>query len=295
MIFELQNVYYKTVKNECLIIKNDCLVTLKEIPDKSTRLVVTSPPYNIGKEYEKKMEIEEYVAWQSKIIKECIRIVKDDGSICWQIGNYVNSGFIIPLDIIFYNIFSNMGMHLCNRIIWSFNHGLHCKNRFSGRYETILWFVKDKRYVFNLDPVRIPQKYPNKRYFKGEKKGQLSCNPLGKNPGDVWDNIPNVKHNHVEKTIHPCQFPVELVERLVLSMSNKNDIIVDPFCGAGSSLIASLRNNRISIGIEIEEKYCKVSKERISKFLSGDLKTRKMNTKIHTSNDKNGNLPQIFT
>ena len=107
-----------------------------------------------------------------------------------------------------------------NRIVWHFEHGLHCSRRLSGRYETIMWFTKGDDYVFELDPIRVPQKYPGKKYFKGPKAGQYSCNPLGKNPGDVW-TIPNVKSNHVEKTGHPCQFPVELIERLVLALTRK--------------------------------------------------------------------------
>ena len=113
-------------------------------------------------------------------------------------GNYVNKGEIVPLDIALYPVFQELGLKMRNRIIWRFDHGLHCSKRFSGRYESINWFTKSDRYTFHLDPVRVPQKYPGKKYFKGPKVGQLSCNPLGKNPGDVWD-IPNVKYNHVEK------------------------------------------------------------------------------------------------
>lgn len=151
-----------------------------------------------------------------------MRILKPQGSICWQVGNYVDNGEIIPLDVILYPIFSRLGLQLRNRIVWHFGHGLHASKRFSGRYEVILWFTKGHDYVFNLDAVRVPQKYPQKKHFKGPKKGELSGNPLGKNPGDIWE-IPNVKANHVEKTIHPCQFPVELIERLVLALTNEDD------------------------------------------------------------------------
>ncbi len=160
---------------------------------------------------------------------------------------------IIPLDIFLYDTFKNNGMQLRNRIIWHFGHGLHCKKRLSGRYETILWFTKTDDYTFNLDPIRVPQKYPNKKHFKGDKRGQLSCNPLGKNPSDIWD-IPNVKNNHPEKTEHPCQFPIELIDRLVLSLTNENDIIFDPYLGTGTSVISALRNNRSGIGCEILKK-----------------------------------------
>lgn len=254
-----------------------CLDLLKDMPDKSMQLIVTSPPYNIGKEYEKKLKIENYVEQQAETIKECVRVLADNGSICWQVGNYVNNGAIIPLDTILYPIFHDLNLVMRNRMVWHFEHGLHCSRRFSGRYETIIWFTRKTRdYVFNLDPVRVPQKYPAKKYFKGPKAGQYSCNPLGKNPGDVWD-IPNVKSNHIEKTEHPCQFPVGLIERLVLSMTNEGDWVFDPFLGTGTSIIAAIRHNRRGVGSETEEKYVDISRDRIQKAIDGTLRTRPMN------------------
>lgn len=189
--------------------EGNCLELLAKIPDELVKLVVTSPPYNLGKSYENRLDLDEYLAQQRAVIEECVRVISDQGSICWQVGNYVDNSEIIPLDIILYPIFASLGLHLRNRIVWHFGHGLHASKRFSGRYEVILWFTKGNDYTFNLDAVRVPQKYPNKKHFKGPKKGQLSGNPLGKNPSDVWE-IPNVKANPGEKTIPPCQFPVEL-------------------------------------------------------------------------------------
>jgi adenine-specific DNA-methyltransferase len=144
------------------------------------------------------------------------------------------------VDIVLYPVFASLGLHLRNRIVWHFGHGLHASKRFSGRYEVILWFTKGNEYTFNLDAVRVPQKYPDKKYFKGPKKGELSGNPLGKNPSDIWE-IPNVKANHVEKTIHPCQFPVELIERLVLAMTDEGDWALDPFIGVGTTALDNTR------------------------------------------------------
>ena len=255
----------------------NCLNLLKKIPDKSIQLIVTSPPYNIGKEYEKKLELNNYIKQQKEVITECVRVLKEKGSICWQIGNYVNNGKIVPLDIALYNIFEELNLVLRNRIIWHFEHGLHCTKRFSGRYETILWFTRDiKDYIFNLDTIRVPQKYPGKKYFKGPKAGQYSCNPLGKNPSDVWD-IPNVKSNHVEKTEHPCQFPIELIERLVLSMTNENDWVFDPFLGTGTSIIAAIQNKRKGAGAEIIQEYIDISRDRINMAINGTLRKRPMN------------------
>ncbi len=278
-------------KNEYAVLYHgSCMNLLKQIPDKSIQLIITSPPYNIGKEYEKKLKLEDYVKQQSEVIKECVRTLSEKGSICWQVGNYVDNGSIIPLDTVLYPAFKDTGLVMRNRIIWHFEHGLHCSKRYSGRYETIIWFTrKTKNYTFNLDPVRVPQKYPAKKYFKGPKAGQYSCNPLGKNPGDIW-NIPNVKSNHVEKTEHPCQYPVELIERLVLSMSDKNDWVLDPFSGTGTSVIAAIRHNRRGAGAEIVKKYADIARDRIHKAIDGTLRTRPMNKPIYDPNKEKNKL-----
>lgn len=263
-----------------VLYEGSCLKLLKSIPDTSISLIITSPPYNIGKEYEKRVNIESYIKEQKEIIFECHRVLKDTGNICWQVGNFVEKGEIIPIDILLYPIFRELEFKMRNRIIWHFEHGLHCKNRFSGRYETINWYSKTKNYTFNLDPLRVPQKYPGKRYFKGPKAGQLSCNPLGKNPGDLWI-FPNVKNNHVEKTAHPCQFPVELVDRLVLGLSDINDWVFDPFSGVGSTVVGAIKNQRKGIGAEIVPEYNKIANERVNQLLKGNLNTRPMNRPVY--------------
>lgn len=263
-----------------VVYSGDCLDMLKTIPDESLQLVVTSPPYNIGKEYEKKLHLDFYLQQQAQIIIECVRTLSPRGSICWQVGNYVDKGAIIPLDTVLYPIFSGLGLKMRNRIIWHFEHGLHCNRRFSGRYETIIWFTKSDEYFFNLDAVRVPQKYPGKKYFKGPKTGQYSCNPLGKNPGDLWV-IPNVKSNHVEKTGHPCQFPVELIERLVLSLTNEGDWVLDPFLGTGTSVIAAIRHGRRGVGAETVSKYVQLARRRILQEMDGTLQTRPMDRPVY--------------
>ena len=286
----MARIYSKfTEKAEVIINNGSCYDFVKTIPDKSVALVITSPPYNIGKKYEKKSTINEYYSKQEQIIDECIRILADNGSICWQIGNYVENSEIVPLDILLYPIFQRHNLKLRNRIIWQFGHGLHASKRFSGRYETILWFTKTDNYIFNLDAVRIPQKYPQKRYFKGPRVGELSCNPLGKNPSDIWD-IPNVKNNHVEKTIHPCQFPIELVERFVLALTNENDFVFDPFLGVGSTTAAALKNNRKGMGCEIIEEYFDIAIERTKLAMENKLKTRPMNKPIYDPKNPKINL-----
>ena len=280
-MFESIEIANKFSSSERIVVySGDCLDLLKDIPDRSIQLIVTSPPYNIGKKYEKKLKLSRYLEHQVAVIKECVRVLSERGSICWQVGNYVEDGAIIPLDTVLYPIFSDLGLKMRNRIIWHFEHGLHCSTRFSGRYETIIWFTKSRDYVFNLDPVRIPQKYPGKKHFKGPKAGQYSCNPQGKNPGDLWC-IPNVKSNHVEKTVHPCQFPVELIERLVLSMSNEDDWVLDPFLGTGTAIIAAVHHKRRGAGSEIVQEYVDIAYNRIYQQLSGMLRTRPMTRRIY--------------
>lgn len=257
----------------------DCLALLRDIPDESVQLVITSPPYNIGKPYETKMSLKDYVAQQQTVIESCVRVLAPTGSICWQVGNFVDKGQITPLDIVLYPIFERLGLQLRNRIVWHFEHGLHCSKRFSGRYETVLWFSKTQDFKFNLDPVRVPQKYPGKRHFKGPKAGELSGNPLGKNPGDVWI-IPNVKSNHVEKTAHPCQFPVELVERFVLALTDDDDWVFDPFLGSGTSVIAALKHDRRGMGAELAPDYVRIARDRVREQLAGRLATRPMHKPV---------------
>jgi adenine-specific DNA-methyltransferase len=241
--------------------------------------VVTSPPYNLGKAYERRRPLDAYLAEQEAVIAECVRIAARDGSVCWQVGNHVDAGEVYPLDVLLYPLFKRHGLRLRNRIVWHFEHGLHCARRFSGRHETILWFTRDA-YRFDLDPVRVPQKYPGKRHFKGPRAGRPSCHPLGKNPGDVW-TIPNVKHNHVEKTEHPCQFPVELVERLVLALTAPGDLVLDPYAGVGSAAIAAVLHGRRAAAAEIEPRYVALARRRLALVARGQLRTRPRDRPVH--------------
>ncbi len=259
----------------------DNLKFMATLPDALAQLIITSPPYNIGKEYERRNSLGGYIQSQEQVIAECVRLLRPNGSICWQVGNHISlEREVVPLDVVLYPIFKKHGLMLRNRIVWHFAHGLHCTKRFSGRYEVILWFTKSDDYVFDLDPIRVPSKYPGKKYFKGPRAGQFSCNPLGKNPGDVW-LIPNVKANHVEKTAHPCQFPVELVERLVLSMTRAGQTVFDPYMGAGTSVIAAIKNGRDGVGCDIDPRYVQIAQNRVESLRAGLLKTRPMDRPIY--------------
>jgi adenine-specific DNA-methyltransferase len=291
-------------KSTIVLYRGDANTFLASLPKNKISLVITSPPYNIGKEYEKKVSLDEYLAFHTKIIAKIDDVIRDDGSVCWQVGNYIENGELIPLDIKFYNIFKTFGFKLRNRIVWHYRHGLHASKKFSGRYETLLWFTKSDKYIFNLDSVRVPSKYPGKRYYKGEKKGIPSGNPNGKNPSDVWEtiitdweaafwDIPNVKANHPEKTIQPCQFPIELVERCILALTKPKQWVLDPFSGVGSTLIAAAKNNRISLGSEKEQKYYNIAKKRLGDLKKGILKIRPIGKPIHepNGNEKVAQIP----
>ncbi|KKT35202.1 MAG: BstYI methyltransferase [Parcubacteria group bacterium GW2011_GWA2_44_12] len=289
---------YKPTKDAGVVLfQGDRLDLMRQLPNKSIKLVVTSPPYNIGKEYEKRRDLNSYLVDQEETIKEAIRILSDDGSICWQVGNHIGKdGEVFPLDALIYAIGKKYGLKLRNRIIWHFGHGLHCSKRFSGRHETIVWFTKSDNYTFNLDPIRVPQKYPGKKNFKkNEKYGTLSGNPLGKNPSDIWE-IPNVKNNHPEKTDHPCQFPIELIERLVLSMTNPGDTVLDPYLGVGSAICAAVIHNRKGYGSDIMKEYLDIAEKRVEAAANGTLNRRMMGTPVYqpTESVKLAELPEEF-
>ena len=289
-----------------VILEGDSAETLKTVPDGSMKLIITSPPYNIGKVYEEATHLDVYLENLTPIVDQLIRVLADDGSLCWQVGNYVEGSEIFPLDIFYYPYFKKRGLKLRNRVVWHFEHGLHCSKRFSGRYEVLLWFTKTDSYTFNLDNVRVPSKYPGKtNYRPGPNYGKPSGNPLGKNPSDIWKvvekdwetsmwYVPNVKANHPEKTIHPCQFPIEVVERCVLALTNENDWVLDPFSGVGSAILAALRHNRKGIGCEWERQYVDIAKERIADFRNGTLPYRPLGRPVHqpTGREKVSQVPK---
>ena len=288
-----------------VVAEGDTSELLQGIPDGTFKLIITSPPYNLGKEYEFETELEDYLGKLNPIVDELVRVLHSEGSLCWQVGNYVKEGEVFPLDILFYPFFKRHGLKLRNRIIWHFEHGLHASKRFSGRYETLLWFTKGESYTFNLDDVRIPSKYPGKTNYKpGENYGKPSGNPLGKNPSDFWNvlekdwagcvwEFPNVKANHPEKTIHPCQFPIELVERCVLALTNEDDWVLDPFAGVGSAVIAGLKHKRRAMSCEKEHRYCEEVKKRIGQLYDGTLRYRSLGRPVFqpTGREKVSQIP----
>lgn len=260
----------------------DAFRLLEELPANSIDLIVSSPPYFMGKEYDTSTSVDDFIDAHKRLFPLLLACLKPGGSLCWQVGNHVADGVLVPLDALVFSSFQSKELLLRNRIVWTFGHGVHAKKRFSGRHETILWYTKGKDHYFDLDAVRVPQKYPGKRHYKGAKKGEFSGNPLGKNPGDVWD-IPNVKANHIEKTEHPCQFPVGLVQRLVRSLCPEGGVVVDPFAGSASTGVAALAEGRCFIGSEINDKYLTIGRDRLEAATLGKAKFRPFDTPVYQS------------
>lgn len=256
--------------------QGDCMKFMRSLPDAILDLTITSPPYCIGKSYESTTDVDDFIATHKNVLPEILRLTKPGGSICWQVGYHVKARTIVPLDYLIYDLLRDTPeVKLRNRLIWTFGHGLHEGERFTGRHETVLWFTKGDSYHFDLDAVRVPQKYPGKKYYKGPQKGEYSGNPLGKNPADVWD-IPNVNSNHREKTTHPCQFPIGLAQRLIRALSPTGGLVMDPFSGVGTTGAASALEKRRFLGSEIDPSFCGIARERITQALSGTLPFREV-------------------
>ncbi|WP_462263318.1 DNA-methyltransferase [Desulfovibrio piger] len=244
------------------IYNGDALLLLKKLPADSIDLFFTSPPYNIGKEYEKIIPINEYIKWSQQWINLVYTATKHNGAFLYNIG-YINMENIAHAIPIIYLLWDKIPFYLQQEIIWNYGAGVAMKKYLSPRNEKILWYVKDKdNYCFNLDDIRDPNVlYPNQK-----KKGKLRCNTLGKNPSDVWQiaKVTSGKNrSSAERTKHPAQFPLDLCERVIKGFSQENEVVIDPFLGSGSTIEACLRHNRYSIGFEINKSYCSIAYTRI--------------------------------
>ncbi len=248
------------------IFQGDCLELMRRIKEPALGMTVTSPPYNIGKEYEKIRCIDDYIEWCAAWMNEIHRITRSNGAFWLNLGyfEFPKKGRAIPIP---YLLWDKSPFYLIQEVIWNYGAGVASKRMFSPRNEKFLWFVKDPRdYVFNLDDVRDPDvKYPYQK-----KNGKLKCNPLGKNPTDVW-SLPKVtsgtNRSSQERTVHPAQFPAAVIQRIVRACSRQNDIIFDPFMGSGTVAEVAIQTGRRAIGIEIREDYIQVAASRIDKYL----------------------------
>lgn len=253
---------------------------IRRLPNKCINLTIASPPYCMGKAYERSTSLKDFIEAQKQVLPEIARITKDGGSICWEVGYHLKDGRAHPLDFEVFSVLNGIkGIILRNRIIWTFGHGVHGRNCFSRRHETVMWFTKGDDYIFDLDAVREPQKYPGKRHCDGPRKGEYSGNPNGKNPTDVW-SIPNVKAKHVEKLDHPCQFPVGLADRLVRAICPKNGLVFDPYMGTASTGVAAIINGRRFVGAETKRNYVRVAIQRLALAYNGNVPYRPVDKPI---------------
>lgn len=246
------------------VVHGDALELLKELEDGSVDLTVTSPPYNIGKEYERVLPLNEYLDWCALWMQEIHRVTKANGAFWLNLG-YVEVPARAKALPLVYLLWDRIPFYVVQEVVWNYGAGVACRQRFSPRNEKFLWCVKDpKDYVFNLDDVRDPDvKYPNQK-----KNGKLRCNPLGKNPSDVW-LFPKVTsgadRSSPERTAHPAQYPIAVVERIIRASSNEGDLVLDPFMGSGSTAEAAMRSGRRSLGFEILPEYLGIVEERLGR------------------------------
>jgi adenine-specific DNA-methyltransferase len=228
-------------------------------------LTITSPPYNIGKEYEAPMSLEEYIKWCSRWMNQVFNLTKAQGAFWLNVGylEVEGKGLCVPIP---YLLWDKSPFYLLQEIVWKYGAGVAVKRRLSPRNEKWLFYVKDRTdYTFHLDEIRDPNvKYPHQK-----KNGKYRCNPLGKNPSDVWE-FPKVttgkKRSSKERTGHPAQFPLRVVERIIKASSNELDLVLDPYAGSCSAGIAAAGLGRIFLGIEIKPEYCELAIRRYEKF-----------------------------
>jgi adenine-specific DNA-methyltransferase len=250
----------------CLIYNGDCHELLAKLDDETVDLTVTSPPYNIGKEYENILPLNQYIEWCASWISQIHRLTSPTGSFWLNLGYLTiqERAKAIPIS---YLLWDKIPFYLIQEIIWSYGAGVAGKRFFSPRNEKFLWYVKDsKNYTFNLDDVRDPDvKYPNQK-----KNGKLKVNPNGKNPGDVWQFkkvTSGANRASQERTSHPAQFPEEVIHRIVLASSYSGDLILDPFIGSGTTATVGIQLGRQILGIEIRSSYCDIVANRIENLL----------------------------
>lgn len=252
-----------------LVYRGDCVELLSKLPADSIQLTVTSPPYNIGKEYETPLPLDQYLDWCSSWIDRIHSATTPSGAFWLNLGylQVPGRGRAVPIP---YLLWDRIQFFLMQEIVWTYGAGVAGRKAFSPRNEKFLWYVKDQdAYMFDLDAVRDPDvKYPNQK-----KNGKLRCNPLGKNPGDVWA-IPKITsgtdRSSPERTDHPAQFPLRVIDRIIRACSAPGDVILDPFLGSGTTAEAAIRAGRQVVGFEISPRYLDIAVRRL-KATSSDL------------------------
>ncbi len=241
------------MNNKIEILQGEAIEKLKELQDESVDLIIADPPYNLNKDYGNKSDsksFDEYINFTKEWTKEATRILKPNGTI------YVFMGFRFISYL--YQILENDNSLLFNNwICWFYTQGIGKKKGFSPRHDDILMFTKSKDFTFNLDEIRIPQKY------------YRSINNMrGANPGDVWE-FSHIHYCQENRQNHPTQKPEGLMERMILASSNENDLVIDPFAGSGTTLRVCQQLNRNCLGVELNSEYVKMVESRLNEAFTG--------------------------
>ncbi len=235
------------------IILGDAIAEMRKLDSEAFDLVIADPPYNLGKDYGNNHDIkgfEEYLAFSKDWIKQAHRLLKNNGTI------YVFMGFRF-ISYLYELLDREFEMFFNSWIVWHYTQGMGKTRGFSPRHDDILMFTKTKDFVFNLDDIRVPQKYYRERN-----------NMRGANPGDVWE-FSHVHYCNENRQNHPTQKPEGLMERMILASSNEGARILDPFLGSGTTLRVCQQLNRAAIGIELNPDYAKMSQKRVQKEFTG--------------------------
>lgn len=237
------------IQNIC----SESITWMKSQESSSFDLIIADPPYNVGKDYGNNQDTRieyEYTKFMNEWTEEASRLLKPTGTI------YSFMGFRKIAEL--YTIFEKRrGLKFCNWIVWHYTQGIGKRRGFSPRHDDILMFTKSDNYTFNLDPIRVPQKFYRK-----------VNNMRGANPGDVWE-FSHVHYCQENRQDHPTQKPEALIERLVLASTNKGDRVLDPFSGSGTTQRVCQQLERECIGVDINPEYVKMSDDRISRDFFG--------------------------
>ncbi|MBO1902245.1 site-specific DNA-methyltransferase [Leucobacter weissii] len=246
----------------------DSLDLMSRLQSSPWDLTVTSPPYNIGKEYEATKSLDEYISWSKQWMSLVYDTTNSNGTFWLNVGyTPLHEGAkALPLAYLLWNL---TDFQLVQEVVWHYGAGVAGRKFYSPRNEKFLWFVRNlENYTFNLDEVRDPNvKYPNQF-----KNGRRKVNSAGKNPTDVW-SFPKVtsgrNRSSVERTPHPAQFPEAVIERVVLASSNRGDLVFDPFLGSGTTAVVASGLGRVTVGSELREDYCELA---VNRYLSAKEK-----------------------
>lgn len=235
------------------IVIGDAISEMQKLKSEAFDLVIADPPYNLGKDYGNNHDIrgfEEYLKFSRNWLVEAHRILKPSGTL------YVFMGFKF-ISYLYDILDRGLGMYFNSWIIWHYTQGIGKTKGFSPRHDDILMFTKSTDFLFNLDDIRVPQKYYRERN-----------NMRGANPGDVWE-FSHVHYCNENRQNHPTQKPEGLMERMILASTNEGSLVLDPFLGSGTTLRVCQQLNRVGIGIEINPDYAKMAHKRLQKEFSG--------------------------